>query len=83
MKIPITPDTGMSQEGADFRRADPLALDPYSPIPPTRAPERDDADPLALSPYSPMLTTRAPVDRSTLSLRASARRAPGHPAAHD
>jgi len=35
-------------------REDPLALDPYSPIFVTRAPEWNGPEPLALDPYSPI-----------------------------
>jgi hypothetical protein len=44
--------------------ANPLELDPYSPILPTDASEQKDAEPLALAPYSPILRTRTPSDRS-------------------
>jgi hypothetical protein len=49
-----------TREDARVPRPDPLALDPYSPIFPARAPEWDDPDPLALNPYSPIVPTRAP-----------------------
>jgi hypothetical protein len=48
------------REDARVPRADLLAFDPYSPIFPTRAPERSESDPLALDPYSPILPTCAP-----------------------
>jgi hypothetical protein len=37
--------------------ADRLALDPYSPTVPPRAPEWNDPHPLALNPYSPTVAT--------------------------
>jgi hypothetical protein len=47
------------RDGARVRLADPLALDPYAPLPDTGAQEREDAaarhaDALALDPYSPI-----------------------------
>lgn len=41
---------------APVPRADPLALDPYSPIFPPRAAQGNGAHPLALDPYGPTLT---------------------------
>ena len=41
---------------AQLKRA--LALDPYSPTFPTRAPEWNDPNPLAVDPYSPILPVR-------------------------
>jgi len=39
---------------------DPLALDPYSPSFPTRAPDPKDRKPLALDPYGPITPQLAP-----------------------
>ena len=48
------------REDARLPEADPLSLDPYSPIFPTHAPEWNDPDPRALNPYSPIFPARAP-----------------------
>jgi hypothetical protein len=50
------------QEDACMMLPDPLALEPYSPVVPSRGPERSDSDPLELDPYSPVLPRRAPAD---------------------
>jgi hypothetical protein len=44
------------REDVRVARSDPLALDPYSPMFPPRAPQGNGADPLGLDPYSPTLT---------------------------
>jgi hypothetical protein len=43
------------REDARAPQADPLALDPYSPVFVTRAPEWNGPEPLALDPYSPIV----------------------------
>jgi hypothetical protein len=48
----------LKREDATVPPADPLALNPYSPIFPARAPEEKDSDPLALDPYSPTFPAR-------------------------
>jgi hypothetical protein len=46
------------REDAQAALADPLALDPYSPMFVTRAPEWNGPDELALDPYSPACAPR-------------------------
>lgn len=53
------------REDPSVPSANPLALDPYGPILPTRGSPRSQAAPLALAPYSPIPRARTRSDWPT------------------